>query len=149
MNEAFYEFQYNENRYIYTFESVSETKIVRKTVLLSLVNESPAVYNLALVDKAEDGSFSDLSVSNNQDMAKVLATVFQVISLFLDQKPDSTILIQGSTPARTRLYQMAIGKYLEELEQNFQILGLDGTEFEHFERGKRYTSFIVLKQTNN
>lgn len=102
-----------------------------------------ALYNLALVDIMSDGTASDLSVSNNQDMPKVLATVFRALLYFFDKNPQSKVLIQGSTKSRTRLYQMAIVKYLSEIEHKFSIWGFIEEDFENFVKGKNYEGFII------
>ena len=76
-------------------------------------------------------------------MPKVLSTVFKALHLFLKQNANAKVFIEGSTLSRTRLYQMAINKFLPELEQKFIILGYIGSNIEDFERGKNYNSFVV------
>ena len=136
MNEPSYPFSRVEDRFVFEFDSVSDTKIVRKLVEFRLIDANMALYNLALVDILPDGSASDLSVSNNQDMPKVLATVFRALLYFFDKNPQSKVLIQGSTKSRTRLYQMAIVKYLLEIEHKFSIWGFIEEDFENFVKGK-------------
>ena len=96
-----------------------------------------------MVDILFDGTVSDLSVSNNQDMPKVLATVFTSILYFFENKPHARIFIQGSTKVRTRLYQIAIVKYLDKIEQKFRLLGFINEDVEVFIKGKNYEGFIV------
>lgn len=146
MNEPAYLFERVEDRLIFSFESLSATKTIHKLIEFRLLDSSLELYNLALVDVLQDGTASDLTVSNNQDMPKVLATVFQTIVYFFDKHPNAKILIQGSTKTRTRLYQMAIVKYLEELERSFRIWGFIGTDVERFGKGKNYDSFIISRQ---
>lgn len=143
MNEPSYPFSRVEDRFVFEFDSVSDTKIVRKLVEFRLIDADMALYNLALVDIMSDGTASDLSVSNNQDMPKVLATVFRALLYFFDKNPQSKVLIQGSTKSRTRLYQMAIVKYLLEIEHKFSIWGFIEEDFENFVKGKNYEGFII------
>lgn len=56
------------------------------------------------------GEIDDLSVSNNQDTKKVLATVAKTVVDFIEQHPKA-IVMEGSTPARTRPYQMGIRSF--------------------------------------
>ena len=143
MNEPSYPFSRVEDRFVFEFDSISDTKIVKKLVEFRLIDANMALYNLALVDIMSDGTDSDLSVSNNQDMPKVLATVFRALLYFFDKNPQSKVLIQGSTKSRTRLYQMAIVKYLSEIEHKFSIWGFIEDDFERFEKGENYEGFII------
>lgn len=142
MNEPSYPFSRVEDRFVFEFDSVSDTKIVKKLVEFRLIDADVALYNLALVDIMSDGTASDLSVSNNQDMPKVLATVFRALLYFFDKNPQSKVLIQGSTKSRTRLYQMAIVKYLSEIEHKFSIWGFIEDDFERFGKGENYEGFV-------
>ncbi|WP_440590452.1 DUF6934 family protein [Nibrella viscosa] len=65
---------------------------------------------IPLVDVDENGAYSDLVISNNNDMPKVLATVAQTLVAFFRLRPTSSVIFRGSTPSRTRLYRMAIAK---------------------------------------
>lgn len=83
--------------------------------------EMDNVYNLFLGDLGEDGEINDLTVSDNGDRNKVLATVVSIVTSYTNRYPDRWILFQGSTESRTRLYRMAIGLHLEELSIKFEI----------------------------
>lgn len=148
MNEVSYTFSKIDNRLTFDFESVSNEKVIKKRIEFRMLYEQTELYNLALVDILANGSASDLVISNNQDMPKVIATVFQAIVYFFDKNSTAKIFIQGSTGSRTRLYQMAISKYLPELEQKFYIWGFVDTEIALFEKGKNYDSFIISLKIN-
>ncbi len=80
-------------------------------------------------------------------MPKVLATVFRILDQFFKFNPYAKVLITGSTRPRTRLYQMAISKYLHELELKFHIFGFFEARLENFTKGRNYDRFtILLKQ---
>jgi hypothetical protein len=153
MNEPSYPFSHIDDKLIFEFESISETKSIRKLIEYRLIDNNTLLYNLALVDVLPNGDVSDLSVSDNKDMPKVLSTVFQSMLYFFDAKPQAKIFIQGSTPSRTRLYQIAISKYMIEFEQKFDIWGFMGSEMELFLKGKNYEIFVIstkkYKDENN
>ena len=143
MDEPSYGFTKIEDKLLFEFESISDEKCIKKLIEYRLINDEISLYNLALVDILLDGTVSDLSVSDNKDMPKVLATVFQSIIFFFQKNPHARIFIQGSTLSRTRLYQIAIAKYLEEIEQKFKILGFIDNDVEVFSKGKNYESFVI------
>lgn len=118
-----------------SLKALAKKKSIKKLIQFRLVNSSLSIYNLALVDILPDGDVSDLSISNNQDMPKVLATVFQAIDYFFEKHSTAKVLIQGSTKSRTRLYQIAISKYLAELEHKYSIWGFIDDHFEYFTKG--------------
>jgi hypothetical protein len=146
MNEPSYPFKSIEDKFTFEFESVSNEKTIRKLIQFRLIDSNLTLYNLALVDVLDDKTVSDLSISNNQDMPKVLSTVFQSITYFFEKNSTAKVLIQGSTKSRTRLYQMAIVKYLSEIEQNYSIWGFINNEIELFAKGKNYNGFIITQK---
>ncbi len=143
MNEPSYPFSHIDDKLIFEFESISETRSIRKLIEYRLIDNNTLLYNLALVDVLLNGEVSDLSVSDNKDMPKVLSTVFQSMLYFFEAKPEARIFIQGSTPSRTRLYQIAISKYMTEFEQKFDIWGFVDNEMELFLKGKNYEIFVI------
>ena len=64
-------------------------------------------FNLGFGDQDEStGKINDLTISNNSDTDRILATVAATILEFTAHFPDAIVYVKGSTPARTRLYQM-------------------------------------------
>jgi hypothetical protein len=81
-----------------------------------------------------------------------LATVAKTVFAFLDCYPDRTVIFQGSSAGRTRLYRMAINKALDELLTVFEIKGLVRKEdqmlhIEIFQSGVTYEAFLVRKRS--
>ncbi len=148
MNEPSYPFKRIDDRITFSFESVSQERTISKLIEFRLLNPHAELYNLALMDILPDGTISDMMVSNNQDMPKVLATVFQSINQFFIEKPNSKILIEGSTTSRTRLYQMAISKYFQELEPIYNIWGFKGDGLTTFVKGQNFNGFIISLKKN-
>lgn len=107
------------------------------------------VYNLAFGDKRKGSNrINDRVVSDNQDRDKVLATVSSTVIFFTNHRPKANIFFRGSTDARTRLYQMAIAKYHEELSNRFAILGLTKNGWIPFEKNTTYIAFLINRKTN-
>lgn len=87
------------------------------------------------------GEISDTVISNNGDGSKVLNTVGAIIYDFTSVYPDATIYIQGSTPSRTRWYQMNINTFHQEIGISFKIHGYRNNQWELFQKGVNYTAF--------
>ena len=84
MNEKPYPFSLTRTEFRYEFVSVSQNKAVQKVVLFTQT-DSPLIFNLALLDLLENGKMSDVSVTNNDDLRTVLATVIKIIGDFLNK----------------------------------------------------------------
>ena len=84
-----YELKAGEN--LTTFEFVSEGP---KGNIPKLIQFSPTnlkdLYNLAFGDKdLNSGEIDDLTISNNADSEKILATVVAAVYAFTDKNPDA------------------------------------------------------------
>lgn len=105
-------------------------------------------YNLGFGDKDPiTGYVNDISVTNNNDSQKVLATVAATLYAFFDEYPEATVIATGTTEARTRLYRMGITNNLEEVEQDFVVLGLAESGWESFRKTVNYSAFLVRRKT--
>ena len=104
MDKPTYPFLVLDDGERFEFESVSQHKRIRKIVEFREM-EISNLYNLALVDVKDDGSHDDMSISNNNDMDMVLATVIKTIGIFLNFHKSAKIMFMGSTESRTRLYR--------------------------------------------
>jgi hypothetical protein len=132
-----------------TFEFTSEGPKgnILKVVSYSQINVK-GFYNLGFGDKDEiTGFVSDLTVTNNGDSRKVLATVAATLYAFTMEKPDAAIIATGSTAARTRLYRMGIANNLEEISKDFTVLGLtESLNWEIFRKNITYGAFLIRKK---
>jgi len=90
-----------------------------------------------------------LSISNNGDSEKILATVVAAVYAFTDYYPNCFVYAIGSTKARTRLYRMGITKYLKEITKDFHIYGLHNNEWESFEKEIEYEAFLAKRKKRN
>jgi hypothetical protein len=130
----------------FEFASVGPKGRVTKVVKYREINVKD-YYNLGFGDKdPATGYISDLSVTNNNDSQRVLATVARTLYLFTERYPDAVIIASGSTDARTRLYRMGITNNLAAVEQDFKILGLTDTDWEPFRKDVTYHAFSVQRK---
>lgn len=118
----------------FEFISLGPKGSITKVVRYSEINIK-GFYNLGFGDKDPVTNYiSDLTVTNNDDSKKVLATVAATLYTFVGGHPDATVIATGSTEARTRLYRMGIANNLIEIEKDFVILGLTNTDWEPFSK---------------
>jgi hypothetical protein len=131
----------------FEFDSIGPKGTVRKVVRYSEINIRN-FYNLGFGDKDPTTDFiSDLTVTNNNDSQKVLATVAATLYAFTDTHVGAIIIATGSTEARTRLYRMGITNNLKEIEQDFEVLGLNAnTEWEPFRKNITYGAFLIRRK---
>ena len=92
----------------YEFYSEGPQGRIKKVVRYRRISNDPITFNLAFGDENE-GVISDTIVSDNQDKDMVLFTVANTINAFCDHYGNHFIYAEGSTAARTRLYQMGSG----------------------------------------
>lgn len=132
----------------FSFESVGPIRTVRKIIIYDKITAVDGLFNLALLDEYDDGSLDDLSVTDNQDMPRVLATVIATMRLFFSQYPAATVIFSGSTPARTRLYRVVISQNLTLFSETFLVNGVLRGKQEPYQPNRRYDAFTVRLQTS-
>nr|WP_291041544.1 hypothetical protein [Dyadobacter sp. 50-39] len=94
-------------------------------------------------------TFNDMLVSNNGDSYKVLATVAATVVEFTENHPKAAVLASGSTKSRTRLYRMALNRYLCDIQQQFVIFGYCRNNYwETFIRDQEYEAFLLTRSEN-
>ena len=147
MQEDRYKVETSFDLNIFEFTSEGPKGRIEKVVVYSEINLKN-VYNLAFGDKDPfTGFLNDLTVTNNGDSQKVLATVAATLYAFTDEKPEVSIIATGSTVARTRLYRMGITNNLESIQQDFYIYGLtDKKNWEAFRKNITYGAFLVRRK---
>ena len=141
-----YELVFDRSKTSFDFISEGPKGRILKTVRFTKmkVKGYNNLYNLAFGDKNTDlETIDDLIVTDNQDRDKILATVAKTVDIFIKRRPKSLVFFKGSTPSRTRLYQMAINKYFDELTKIFSIEGFTPTGWTFFEKNKNYLAFLI------
>jgi hypothetical protein len=105
------------------------------------------LFNLGFGDKnQESDELDDLVVSNNGDTEKVLATVGMTVYEFFEEHPSATVYLKGSTDSRTRLYQISISKFIEQISSEFDVYGELEEEFERFKKNISYKGVLIQKR---
>jgi hypothetical protein len=151
VNNERYSFQTNESYFDFEFESHGPNGQIKKVISYTLRNANGVTYfNLGFGDWNElQKRVDDISTSDNKDTQKILATVAATVVEITAVYPDLPVYAKGSTPARTRLYQMGISANFTEIELFLDILALrkDG-EWETFQKGVNYEAFIARRKQN-
>lgn len=147
MNKPKYLYKTEDKFTIFEFISVGPKGSIKKMVEYT-ETATKDVYNLGFGDYDEiTNSINDLSVTNNGDSLKVLATVASTVYAFFEKHPNSFILATGSTNVRTMLYRMGIANNLAEITADFVVYGFsDKGNWEGFKFGQDYEAFLITKK---
>ena len=149
MNNQKYIYKSEECLKIYEFISEGPKGQIKKMVQYTETG-TENVYNLAFGDyDDETNSINDLSITNNGDSLKVLATVASTVYAFTDKYTNAWIFATGSTAVRTRLYRMGITNNIEEIKSDFEVYGLttETNVWEEFIIGEDYEAFLITKKS--
>lgn len=134
----------------FEFESIGPNGAIKKVVTYKIIGTLEGgipLFNLGFGDYNEvDNSYNDLTVSNNEDKLKVLSTVANTVLDFTAPYEKVAIHAIGSTPSRTRLYQIGINTYRKEIEAYFKILGYKDGSWHEFKYATNYEAFLVIKK---
>lgn len=130
----------------FEFWSIGQ-KTIRKAIVFH-ETRIPFLYSLTLGDIDSDGKLSTENRSNNGDMAKNLATVYKTAEQFLINHPRALIIFSGNTASKTRLYQIAIAKYLDYFLERYLIWGIrcDNDQREPFQLNQAYQGFFITSK---
>lgn len=129
----------------FRFQSIGKRGVFDKVV--EFIQIAPGIHNLALLDYDPlTHEFSDISVTDNGDMPEVIATVITIIHSFIDSTPDQKVYFEGSSAARTRLYQIAISQVFDPVESDLSIEGYKDGQWVDFEPNIRFEGFLVKKK---
>ena len=141
-----YDISEDRKRKSFRFTSTGIKGDVSKLVLYQETS-IPNLFNLAFGDyNPITGELDDLIVTDNGDGEKVLATVVSTIYHFYKEHPNAIVYLTGSTPSRTRLYRIAISKYLPVFEEKFEILGELSEGWERFQNNIKYEGFFIKQK---
>jgi len=141
MNTPWYDYLPDGFGNIFYFSGCGNKNIDK--VLLFKYLDDPEVYEIILGSLRGDGSIDVEGSGDNGDAATILFTVAKAIAFFLSDHPRAEVFIEGTTQARTRLYQMAIARELDDLGDYFDIRGLTDDHEELFQLGRNYQAFTI------
>ncbi len=137
-----YEFEVKSDRY--RFYSQGPRGEIEKAVFYDKLSGSQPLYALSFGDwKEKVNRIDDRVVTNNGDRQKILATVAATVVNFSMQNPGAFIFAVGSTPSRTRLYQMNIASNLTIIIPLFEVEGFIRNNWEPFQTGCNYSAFLL------
>jgi hypothetical protein len=150
MNRPKYLYKSEDCLKVFEFISEGPKGRIRKMVQYTFTG-TENVYNLAFGDYNEETrTIDDITITNNGDSIKVLATVASTVYAFIEKYPEAWIFATGSTSVRTRLYRMGISNNIEEIKADFDVYGLtiDENIWEEFMLGEDYEAFLITKKKN-
>jgi hypothetical protein len=128
MNYQKYELLVNTDFTVFEFISSGKNGEIQKAIKYTQTL-NPDVYNLGFGDiisyNEETGEveIDDDIVSNNGDIAMILATVAYSAAIFIKHNPNVMVLFGSSNAAKLRLYRMAISRNFEEISKTFHVFG--------------------------
>jgi hypothetical protein len=126
----------------YEFLSEGPNGVIKKVVYFQEIDDD--FFNLAFGDWNEgEHRIDDKARSNNNDRDKVIATVAFTVIDFMKYYPEARIIAKGSTPARTRLYQIGILANWHEISQLFIIEGFVNGVWLPVKKQRNYEAFLV------
>jgi hypothetical protein len=141
-----YEIETEVNSTYFEFVSKGTHGSIVKVIKYSKIFEDEEIYNLGFGDKnLTSGELDDKVISNNGDTDKVLATVASTMHEFFNENPNAIVYSKGSSTSRTRLYQINISKYLDEIVTEFEVFGELEDKIERFKKGINYLGFYVIR----
>jgi hypothetical protein len=121
------------------FKSEGVKGIIPKVVLFTPIRNGK--WNLGFGDW-KNNDIDDKTMSNNQDVVKVIGTVAKVAIEFLEHYPDATLVIKPVDEKRKKLYNIVFQRHFETIKDKFKIIGINGKRrriyspekvFDHFE----------------
>ncbi|GGA94078.1 DUF6934 family protein [Puia dinghuensis] len=133
----------------YTFFSLGKTRIEKVVEFVPYGIRN--VINLGFGDLRSDGTIDDVINSNNGDIAKVLATVIEILRHFTSQHPDAVIYFEGSTKKRNRFYSRILKTYYSVFSKEFILLaikeGAEDSQLITFDPTKNteYSAFLIKR----
>ncbi len=127
-----------KTRFIFESEGI-QGKIV-KIIQFTFMEDDE--WNLGFGD-LKSGFVDDLTVSNNQDAAKVLQTVAKAAYEFLDNYPTSIVIINPVDERRRKLYNRIFQRNIKDISTVCDVIGVIGTENEPYQPQKYYESFKI------
>lgn len=146
-----YDINMSEQLWSYEFYSVGPKGRIKKLVQYRPFNiDGRECFNLGFGDWDDETKlFDDLIITDNKDSLKVLVTVAQTVLVFTNSFPNALVHVKGSTPSRTRLYQIGITKNWIEISQLFNVFGYtDDNKWQLFLKNVNYNAFMVYRKKN-
>jgi hypothetical protein len=147
MNLDHYEYTVDRLLLDYEFTSSGPNGNIRKLISFVPRNEGGRTFFvLDFGDYSDAKGVDHLTVTDNKDTEKILATIAATVIEFTTSFPDMGVYAIGSTKARTRLYQMNIRKYWKDIEALLLVYGYTNGKWELFQEKVNYDAFFVRRK---
>jgi hypothetical protein len=148
MDKSAYKARLIKRLWSFEFYSEGPKGKIKKVVSFTPYNAAGRTcFNLCFGDWDEMRQMvDDLIITDNKDSLKVLVTVAQIVLSFADLYPETFIYLKGSTPARTRMYQMEIKRFWSEISALFIVYGYANNEWQLFLKNSQYDAFMILRK---
>jgi hypothetical protein len=143
--EIYSELKLTDDFSVIEFTSIGKNGAIPKRIAFTST-ELENVYNLAFGDIDVNGEIDDITISDNGDRNKILATVVNVVDDYTKKYPERWIVFSGSTKERTRLYRIAVGINLEELSRKFEIYAFIHEELKLFTKDMEISAFVIKRK---
>ncbi|HEY4061370.1 MAG TPA: hypothetical protein VGM30_05695 [Puia sp.] len=144
-----YEYSTNDNYLEFEFDSEGPKGKTRKVIQYTPYNSNGVTYfslSFGNLDPTT-GKIDTLIVTNNNDREKTLATVAATVLKFTQRFPDMMVYAIGSTSARTRLYQMGISAYWNEIDSLLYVYGYQENKgWKPFRKDVNYQAFLIKRK---
>ncbi|TKC59104.1 hypothetical protein FBD94_16335 [Pedobacter hiemivivus] len=145
MQEDSYTFKRHSKAHEYEFFSEGAKGTIRKMIQFQSLPDHNNMYNLAFGDwDEENGTINDHVKTNDGDRQKILKTVAKTVYDFMQGNGNIKIIARGSTPSRTRLYQMGIAAFWLDIREHFNVDGYISNEWESFRPNRNYEAFLLM-----
>lgn len=131
----------------YYFVSEGENKRIVKTVVFSPLGKK--LWNLGFGDLRYNGDIDDSTVSNNDDLVKVISTVAKIAYEFSDKYPLRRLQIKPVDEKRKRLYNHVFRRHYATISADFDIIGITGFNdsiIEKYSPEKTYNMFELNRK---
>jgi hypothetical protein len=150
MNLDHYPIATDSLNFTYMFDSIGPNGIIRKVVSYRRITPLDFnYYNFSFGDWDKiTGKVNDISISNINDTKKILLTVGLTTLQFVNHYPNAKVFIEGSTMSRTRLYQMSITQYFDEIDKLFDLEGCTNGNWEKYQTGINFEAILIKKKPN-
>jgi hypothetical protein len=145
-----YEFEGSDSEDYFEFISHGPKGEITKAVQFTLIDEDAKLYNLGMGDLDPlTGNVLDDVTTDNKDTEKILNTVGEIARQFIDKKPNCSILIEGNSNSRNRLYRIGINKNLDIIAKKYRVIGIEeqNLKWERFIKNTNYLAFIISKRS--
>ena len=143
--EIYSELKLTDDFSVIEFTSIGKNGAIPKRIAFT-TTELENVYNLAFGNIDANGEIDDITVSDNGDRNKILATVVNVVDDYTKKYPERWIVFSGSTKERTRLYRIAVGINLEELSRKFEIYAFVQEKLKLFTKDMEISAFVIKRK---